>query len=144
MLPISYVIGVFDKKTKAVRLIDVPQIYVMQQTIKNSNDQEESDDEAQDAAKIKEAREKQRRGLVDKFGSKKSQRIVKSRMENRVQAENVSGGQAIASTLQLKIQEAEQKAPATLNGKAVSCVIAINAQLFISLSEPFECAAAAL
>lgn len=132
-LPFSYVLGVFDKTTKSVRLIDVPQVYVMQQTIKNINDQQDSEDEIEDLQKTKETREKRRQELVDKFGSKKSQRIVKSRMENRLQAENVSGGQAIASTLHMRIQEAEQKAPTALNGKAFDfCAIARMLTFFIA------------
>ncbi|CCI50769.1 unnamed protein product [Albugo candida] len=119
----NYVLGVFDKTTKSVRLIDVPQVYVMQQTIKNINDQQDSEDETEDLQKTKETREKRRQELVDKFGSKKSQRIVKSRMENRLQAENVSGGQAIASTLHMRIQEAEQKAPTALNANQLNALL---------------------
>jgi DNA-directed RNA polymerase I subunit RPA49 len=50
-----------------------------------------------------------RRDLVEVFGSKKSKRIVKSREENVVNLENVSGVSTVTKTLKSKIDDAAQR-----------------------------------
>ncbi len=50
-----------------------------------------------------------RRDLVEVFGSKKSKRIVKSREENMVKVQNVSGASTVTQTLKTKIDDATQR-----------------------------------
>lgn len=50
-----------------------------------------------------------RKGLVAVFGSKKGKRLAKSRQDNQVKAENVTGGTTIANALRKKVEaEAER------------------------------------
>lgn len=99
----SYAVGVYDKTTGEVRLSNVPQIYVMQQTIKGASDNVDDN-----RGKDKNFME-QRRDLVEVFGSKKSKRMQKSREENMVQLDNISGAATITDTLQKKIDKAQKK-----------------------------------
>eukprot|EP00644_Phytophthora_capsici_P009112 jgi/Phyca11/526040/estExt2_fgenesh1_pm.C_PHYCAscaffold_60129 len=85
----NYAVGIYDKKTKEVRLCNVNQIYVMQQAIKNSSEN--------------------RRDLVEVFGSKKSKRMQKNREENIVDLEHISGATSISQTLKKKITAAQRK-----------------------------------
>ncbi|OWZ14440.1 hypothetical protein PHMEG_00012092 [Phytophthora megakarya] len=100
----NYAVGVYDKQTKEVRLCNVNQIYVMQQAIKNSS--ENIDDNRGEGKSFME----QRRDLVEVFGSKKSKRVQKSREENIVDLENISGAASVTQTLQKKMSAAQKKA----------------------------------
>ncbi|KAF1778870.1 hypothetical protein JG687_00015660 [Phytophthora cactorum] len=99
----NYAVGVYDRKTKEVRLCNVNQIYVMQQAIKNAS--ENVDDNRGDDKSFME----QRRDLVEVFGSKKSKRMQKNREENIVDLENISGAASVSQTLQKKISAAQRK-----------------------------------
>ncbi|TDH68098.1 hypothetical protein CCR75_007586 [Bremia lactucae] len=99
----SYAVGIYDKKTREVRLCNVDQIYVMQQAIKNMS--EEIDD---NRGSDKTAIEK-RRDLIEAFGSKKSKRMQKNREENMLNLKNISGAASISQTLQTKMAAAKQK-----------------------------------
>jgi DNA-directed RNA polymerase I subunit RPA49 len=81
----------------------VKQIYVMQQAIKNSS--ENVDDNRGEDKSFME----QRRDLVEVFGSKKSKRMQKSREENIVDLEHISGAASVTQTLQKKISAAKAK-----------------------------------
>ncbi|KAG7379473.1 DNA-directed RNA polymerase I subunit RPA49 [Phytophthora pseudosyringae] len=98
-----YAVGVYDRKTKEVRLCNVNQIYVMQQAIKNSA--ENVDDNRGEDKSFME----QRRDLVEVFGSKKSKRMQKNREENIVDLEHISGAASVSQTLQKKISAAKRK-----------------------------------
>ncbi|KAK1942930.1 DNA-directed RNA polymerase I subunit RPA49 [Phytophthora citrophthora] len=99
----NYAVGVYDKKTKEVRLCNVNQIYVMQQAIKNSS--ENVDDNRGEDKSFME----QRRDLVEVFGSKKSKRMQKNREENIVDLEHISGATSISQTLKKKVSAAKRK-----------------------------------
>ncbi|CAH0486285.1 unnamed protein product [Peronospora farinosa] len=99
----NYAVGVYDKKTKEVRLCNVNQIYVMQQAIKNLS--ENVDDNRGEKKSLME----KRRDLVVVFGSKKSKRMQKNREENIVDHENISGATSVAQTLMKKISAAQRK-----------------------------------
>ncbi|KAE9115748.1 hypothetical protein PF010_g9217 [Phytophthora fragariae] len=99
----SYAVGVYDRKTKEVRLCNVKQIYVMQQAIKNAS--ENVDDNRGEDKSFME----QRRDLVEVFGSKKSKRMQKNREENIVNLENISGAASVTQTLQKKISAAQKQ-----------------------------------
>ncbi|KAL3667739.1 hypothetical protein V7S43_007292 [Phytophthora oleae] len=99
----NYAVGVYDKKTKEVRLHNVDQIYIMQQLIKNSS--ENVDDNRGEDKSFME----QRRDLVEVFGSKKSKRMQKNREENIVDLEHISGATSISQTLKKKISAAQRK-----------------------------------
>ncbi|POM81246.1 RNA polymerase I associated factor, A49-like protein, partial [Phytophthora palmivora] len=99
----NYAVGVYDKKTKEVRLCNVNQIYVMQQAIKNLSENVD-DNRGEDKSFMEK-----RRDLVEVFGSKKSKRIQKNREENIVDLENISGAASVAQTLQKKISDAKRK-----------------------------------
>lgn len=75
-----YVIGVFDKHKRKVRLIDSPHIFGMEQRIKNYDDAE--------IVRTEEERIKGNRQLVMDFGSKKSRSILNTSIRNRVNAED--------------------------------------------------------
>lgn len=95
--------GVYDKKTKEVRLCNVRQIYVMQQAVKGAADN--VDENKGESKSFMD----QRRDLVEVFGSKKSKRMQKSREENLVNVQNISGSASVAQTLQKKIDKAQQQ-----------------------------------
>ncbi|RLN51232.1 hypothetical protein BBJ28_00012378 [Nothophytophthora sp. Chile5] len=99
----SYVVGVYDKTTKEVRLSNVSQIYVMQQTVKGSTDN--VDENRGEGKSFME----QRRDLVEVFGSKKSKRMQKNREENVVDLEHISGAASVTETLKKKITSAKRK-----------------------------------
>lgn len=99
----SYAVGIYDKKTKEVRLCNVNQIYVMQQSVKGASDN--VDENKGESKSFME----QRRDLVEVFGSKKSKRMQKSREENMVNIQNISGAASVADTLQKKIDKAQKK-----------------------------------
>ncbi|KAL7689794.1 putative RNA polymerase I associated factor, A49 [Plasmopara halstedii] len=99
----NYAVGVYDRKTKTVRLSNVHQIYVMQQAIKNTS--ENIDDDRKENLSLMD----QRRELVEVFGSKKSKRLQKNREENLVNLDNVSGATSVSQTLQKKIVAAKLK-----------------------------------
>ncbi|CAH0515641.1 unnamed protein product [Peronospora belbahrii] len=99
----NYAIGIYDTKTKEVRLSNVNQIYVMQQAIKNLS--EKVDDNRGEQKTCME----QRRDLVEVFGSKKSKRMQKNRQENVVDLENISGASSVTQTLKKKISAAQRK-----------------------------------
>ncbi|GMF58543.1 unnamed protein product [Phytophthora fragariaefolia] len=99
----SYAVGVFDRKSKEVRLCNVDQIYVMQQAIKNASENVD-DNRGEDKSYME-----QRRDLVEVFGSKKSKRMQKSREENIVNLENISGAASVTQALQKKITAAQRK-----------------------------------
>jgi DNA-directed RNA polymerase I subunit RPA49 len=98
----SYAVGVFDKATGEVRVMNVEQIYVLQQTVKGASDNVD-DDRGADKSFME-----QRRDLVEVFGSKKSKRMQKSREENMVQLDNISGAASVADTLQKKVDKAQK------------------------------------
>ncbi|GAB9472182.1 hypothetical protein Gpo141_00009367 [Globisporangium polare] len=98
----SYAVGIYDKKTKEVRLCNVSQIYVMQQTVKGASDN--VDENKGESKSFME----QRRDLVEVFGSKKSKRMQKSREENLVNVQNISGAASVTQTLQKKIEKAQK------------------------------------
>lgn len=95
--------GIYDRLTHEVRLCNVPQIYVMQQTVKGASDA--ADEDKGERKSIME----QRRELVEAFGSKKSKRMQRSREENVVHSENVSGAASVSATLQKTMSIANQK-----------------------------------
>uniref|UniRef100_K3WFG6 DNA-directed RNA polymerase I subunit RPA49 n=1 Tax=Globisporangium ultimum (strain ATCC 200006 / CBS 805.95 / DAOM BR144) TaxID=431595 RepID=K3WFG6_GLOUD len=99
----SYAVGIYDKTTKEVRLCNVNQIYVMQQSVKGAS--ENVDENKGESKSFME----QRRDLVEVFGSKKSKRMQKSREENIVNIQNISGAVSVADTLQKKIDKAQKK-----------------------------------
>ncbi|DAZ92753.1 TPA: hypothetical protein N0F65_000578 [Lagenidium giganteum] len=99
----SYVVGIYDKTTQEVRLCNINQIYVMQQSVKGAADHaEESKDETRTYME-------RRRDLVEAFGSKKSKRIQRSMEENMVNLQNVSGATSISQTLKKKVDKAQQQ-----------------------------------
>ncbi|TMW61510.1 hypothetical protein Poli38472_012701 [Pythium oligandrum] len=98
----SYVVGVYDKNTQEVRLCNINQIYMMQQTVKGSTD---NVDENRGAAK---SYMEKKRDLVEAFGSKKSKRIQKSIEENIVNVQNVSGAASITETLKKQMEKAQE------------------------------------
>ncbi|KAL4158844.1 hypothetical protein PRNP1_004618 [Phytophthora ramorum] len=99
----NYAVGVYDKRTKEVRLCNVEQLYVMQQAIKNSSENVD-DNRGQDKSFME-----QRRDLVEVFGSKKSRRMQKNREENVVDLEHISGAASVTQTLKNKITAAQRK-----------------------------------
>ena len=99
----NYAVGVFDKKTREVRLCNVSQIYVMQQAIKNASENVD-DNRGHDKSYME-----QRRDLVEVFGSKKSKRMQKNREENMVDLDHISGATSVAQTLKKKISAAQRK-----------------------------------
>uniref|UniRef100_M4BJ52 DNA-directed RNA polymerase I subunit RPA49 n=1 Tax=Hyaloperonospora arabidopsidis (strain Emoy2) TaxID=559515 RepID=M4BJ52_HYAAE len=99
----NYAVGVYDKKTREVRLCNVKQIYVMQQAIKNASENVD-DNRGQDKSYME-----QRRDLVEVFGSKKSKRLQKNREENVVDLGHISGATSVAQTLKKKISAAQRK-----------------------------------
>lgn len=103
MLLRSYVVGVYDKNTHEVRLCNVDQLYVMQQSVKGAS--ENVDEHRGDGKSVME----QRRDLVEVFGSKKSKTMQKTREENIVNLQNISGAQSVAATLQKKVDKAQKE-----------------------------------
>ncbi|GMF34729.1 unnamed protein product [Phytophthora lilii] len=99
----GYAVGVFDRKSREVRLCNVDQVYVMQQAIKDAS--ENVDDNRGEDKSFME----QRRDLVEVFGSKKSKRMQKSREENIVDLEHISGAASVTQTLQKKVTAAQRK-----------------------------------
>lgn len=99
----SYAVGVFDRRSGEVRVCNVDQIYVMQQTIKGASDN------ADDNRGADKNYMDQRRDLVEVFGSKKSKRMQKSREENMVNLDNISGAATLAQTLQKKVDSAQKE-----------------------------------
>lgn len=99
----NYAVGVYDRQTKTVRLCNVPQLYVMQQAIKNASET------VDDAHEVDKSSMEQRRELVEVFGSKKSKRMQKTREENLVNLDNISGAASVSQTLQKKISAAKRK-----------------------------------
>ncbi|KAJ0399066.1 hypothetical protein P43SY_008686 [Pythium insidiosum] len=109
----SYVVGIYDKNTQEVRLCNVSQLYMMQQTVKGSADN--VDDNRGDGKSYLE----KKRDLVELFGSKKSKRIQKSIEENIVNVQNVSGAASITETLKKQMDKAAQDAAARDAASAV-------------------------
>ncbi|CAK4632997.1 hypothetical protein LEN26_010885 [Aphanomyces euteiches] len=95
----SYVVGVVDKENNTVKLFNIDQLYVMQQTVKSFR--ENIDENTQEGASYSE----RQKNLADAFGSKAAKRIVRSREENKIQVENIRGATSISHTLAEKVQE---------------------------------------
>ena len=75
-----YVVGVFDKDKRKVRIIDSPHIFSMEQRIKAFDDTE--------VIRSEEDRIKGNRQLINDFGSKKSRSLLNTSVRNRVNAED--------------------------------------------------------
>jgi len=110
----QYMLGVYDKRTNKVRLVDAELFHLRPST-------EDSDDEGGDSEPEQKTEDdltyaqKQAR-LTEEFGTAKGKRMVEARMRNRVKSQSLESviASAVTESAPVKADQSESECPAAV------------------------------